>query len=132
MDQDSQSNKGKVGFYTAVVASALIAFGMSPETAEKFVGEVVTHEIAQAGFFFTLAALIHARQVRKEIRSQFEFLTTAINSVATALKQDIEVHTKTLEAQSSRLKTVENGFDELRTGLTKAHNRIDKLETKGG
>lgn len=48
-------------------------------------GDVATSQVVHYGGFFTLAALIHARQVRVEIRNQFTLLTAAIDKLSNAL-----------------------------------------------
>lgn len=59
-------------------------------------GEIAAAQVLHYGFFFTLAALIHARQVRTEIRNQFEPLIMSINNLSEAFK-----------GHASRLDTVE-------------------------
>ena len=54
-------------------------------------------QVLHYGFFFTLAALIHASQVRKEIKIQFSGLTTSIDNL-----------TASMAKHSSRLDSVED------------------------
>lgn len=107
-----RAKKVKVGIVASLSTFAAIAVGVEPEVAMKLVGEAAASQIAQAGFFFTLAAMLHARQVRKEIANQFGILTGAINNVATALKKDLESH-------AERLDKVEDGFQRMDSRVTK-------------
>lgn len=71
-------------------------------------GDVASNKIAQSGFFFTLAAWLHAGRVKKEIASQFQLVTTSINSVAQTLGASLNVQqeiTSTLVKDVSELKT---------------------------
>ena len=55
---------------------------------EKLLGilnEVGQAQVVHYGFFFTLAALIHARQVKMEIRNQFTLLTASIDNLSRSL-----------------------------------------------
>jgi hypothetical protein len=109
---------------TAVGSGVLgILYGADPVAFVQRVTEVAQNQIAQAGFFFTFAAIIHSRAVKKEISAQFSILTTAINGVATALRQD-------LAGQSNRVDKVESGITELGAEFKQAVSRIDALEKK--
>ncbi len=89
-------------------------YGLDPDTVARYAGEIATSQIAHAGFFFTLAAWIHANTVKKEIATQFNSVTEAINNVAIALRLD-------LSAQGDRIGGLE-------TGLGKLSSRVDTLE----
>ncbi len=79
-------------------------------------GPVIQSQIAQAGFFFTMAAIIHSSRVKKEIRANFEPLTEAIKRLADNLAAD-------LKAQSERIGGVEKKIDHL-------DSRLNNLEIK--
>lgn len=66
------------------------------------------NQIAQAGFFFTLAAWIHSGRVKKEISSNFAALTLAINQVAEAFREDLKKHGDRLDNLASRVETLES------------------------
>lgn len=59
---------------------------MDLEKLSVIFGEAAASQVLHYGFFFTLAALIHARQVRAEIRAQFEPLIVSINNLSEAFK----------------------------------------------
>ena len=108
-------------------ASSLVGFlyGIDPETFTHILSETAKNQIAQAGFFFTLAALIHSSRTKKEIRSAVEAmtisLTTAINNVAVALRNDLAKQSEILMEQS---KTIANHTDRL--------ENLEKKNPKGG
>ncbi len=65
-------------------------------------------QIAQTGFFFTLAAWLHSGRMKKEIKANFEALTTAINQVAAAFREDLQRHGDRLDNLDSRVQKIEN------------------------
>jgi hypothetical protein len=77
--------------------------GMWVEAMRGFVSEALQTEFSRTCIIFSLAALLHSRQVRKEIKNQFDRL--------------VEVLKDDLSKQSSRLGAVET--------------RVERLETKG-
>lgn len=109
--------KVKVTAATAMCTFIAVLCGTNPEETIKFMGEAVSSQVAQSGFFFTLAAWLHAGRVKKEISEQFSILTAALNNVAAALKQDLAIH-------SGRLDNVESGIKII-------NERVTALETKG-
>ncbi len=56
------------------------------ESVKVFLGADLTHQ----AFLFSLAAWLHAGQVKKEIRTQFSSLTEAIHGVENKLGPAIE------------------------------------------
>lgn len=86
--------------------------------AQNFLGQAISHQVMQFGIAFGFAALVHAKQVRKEIRLQMSSMTESmvgsIDAVAKALKDD-------LGKQGERLSNVEVGVQKLNT-------RVEKLE----
>lgn len=82
----------------------------------QFLGVALNHQVTQFSIAFTLAAFIHAQQVKKEIKLQMTGITEALNSVATALRQD-------LAAQIKRIGNIEDGVAKLAV-------RVDAIEKK--
>lgn len=78
----------------------------------QFLGEAAKSEFFHTIVIFACAALLHARQVKKEIREQFALVTTAINEVASALRQDMRI-------QSERVGLMERFMDKLDERVTK-------------
>lgn len=102
-----------IGFASAALLS------MSTEMLQSFVevmGEASRSQVAQAGFFFTIASLIHSGRMKKEIRANFEALTISIDRVSLALREDLRNHDHKLSDHGEKL-----------DNLT---NRVDKLEIK--
>ncbi len=52
----------------------------------SFLSEAANHQVVQSGFLFTMAAFIHASQVKKEIATQFTTLTASIDRLAHAME----------------------------------------------
>jgi len=105
--------KNKTKIISLVVISGLTAgfateAGPDPETLKSFLSETAQSQIAQAGFFFTIAAWLHAGRVKKEIKSNFETLTTAINKVADAFREDLKVQREMLDNLKTRVQTLES------------------------
>lgn len=82
--------------------------------AQNILGAAFSHQATQFGLAFTLAALIHARQVRSEIAKQMSSVVESIDKVAKAIRDD-------LAKQSARIEMVE-------TGVQKLNNRVENLE----
>lgn len=96
-------------------------FNFDPQLFVNFLGESAQNEIVRAGFFFTLAAWIHARQVKKEIANQVEPMTAAVNSVAVALREDLKSHT-------TQLNKLTDVVSEMKTQFGKLDERVSNLE----
>jgi hypothetical protein len=94
----------------AVGGSTLgVLYGLDPTSFMHILSETANSQIAQAGFFFTLATWIHANKVRAEIKANFLILTEAINNVAEALRSEMEIHSK-------RLDNLQEEVDDLKKG----------------
>lgn len=113
-----EQNKKSIGVTLGVGSILTLLYSLDPTSIAKLMSEAANSQIAQAGFFFTLAAWIHAGRVKKEIAANFQLVTDAINNVAVALRQD-------LSAQSSRIGGLETKVEE---GFTKITARVDALE----
>lgn len=104
---DYESKKA-IGIATGISGSVGFLWGVDPETVKHFLSETAQSQIAQAGFFFTMAAWLHAGRVKKEIANSFTSLTTAIQEVAQALRKDLESQKKILEIHATRLDNLED------------------------
>jgi hypothetical protein len=94
------------GWIVAVIGMTA-GFDIDKEQVSAFLGETASNQIAQAGLFFTIAAWLHAGRVKKEIKDNFSSLTTAINGVAAAFKEDLKKHSEILENLSTRVDMLE-------------------------
>lgn len=90
-----------------IVAGTIIAPDIDPEQLKYIFGEAASNQIAQAGFFFTVAAWLHSGRVKKEIKENFSSLTQAINDVASAFREDLKAHSEQLKNLSSRVQSLE-------------------------
>lgn len=108
-----EPNKNIGHFGSLLIGAGVTALlSMSTELLSSMVhmlGEAAQSQVAQAGFFFTIASLIHSGRMKKEIRANFEGLNNAIDRVSFALREDLQKHGERLD---------------------KLSDRVDKLETK--
>jgi len=104
MDGDT---KKSIGLAAGVSTGVGFLWGVDPELVKHFLSETAQSQIAQAGFFFTMAAWLHAGRVKKEIGRNFEALTAALNSMATALRKDLDGHREILANHGTRLDNLE-------------------------
>lgn len=79
---------------------------MDYEKMMAILSEGAQAQVVHYGFFFTLAALIHARQVRVEIRNQFTLLTASIDNLS-----------KSLDGHATRLDKVEQDVKIIKSKL---------------
>ncbi len=98
-----------LGWGLAIVAFGA-EYGVDHEAIKSFLGEAASNQITQAGFFFTMAAWLHSGRVKKEIKSNFENLTEALNNVAASLRDDLKNHSGRLDNLSMRVQNVENSL----------------------
>lgn len=103
---DDGTKKG-LGIAVGVSSSVGFLWGMDPELVKSFLSETAQSQVAQAGFFFTLAYWLHAGRVKKEISKSFTALIAAIDSVSQALRKDLEAQQKLLADHGKRLETLE-------------------------
>lgn len=99
-------DKKTLGVGLLTTSGVALFYGLDPEYFLKFFGAALNNQIAQAGIAFTFAAWIHSGRVKKEISSQFTYVTEAINNVATALRQDLAAH-------AVQISEIKDGFIEL-------------------
>lgn len=104
-------NNKNIILLSIISISALTGFSVSPDLTQEqiklFFGEAASNQIAQAGFFFTIAAWLHSGRVKKEIKENFSSLTKAINDVASAFREDLKAHSEQLKNLSSRVQSLE-------------------------
>lgn len=67
-------------------------------------GEAATSQVVHYGGFFTLAAFIHAKQVRAEIKNQFSLLMSSIDNLSRALAS----HASRLDTVEQDVKIIKN------------------------
>lgn len=94
------------------------AISMSTELVKTFMEALVEASkspITQAGFFFAIAFLMHSRGMKKEIRANFESLTTAIDNASKALRDD-------LHNQGNKLDNLAERVSKLETTTTQKEN----------
>ena len=60
----------------------------------ELVSSTLSKDVTQFGIAFTLAALIHAGRVKKEIRMNFSGLKDVMKDFVSALRQDLEIQAK--------------------------------------
>lgn len=89
---------------------------LNAETVTSLLGEAFGHQVTQFGIAFAIAAWLHAGRVKKEIKEQMGNVVSAVDNVASVLRQD-------LNHQSERIGHIEEG-------LGKLSSRVIALETK--
>ncbi len=115
--------------YSAVLtggslAGFFVGSSVSPEDITAVFSETAQNQIAQAGFFFAMAAWIHSGRVKKEIKANFEILTNAINNVADSLRED-------LRSQSGQINNLSGHVSDLSTRVTVLENQSVKGDIDG-
>lgn len=115
MDQKKKEGLGLGIGFTSIGA---VLLSLSPESLMHYFSSVTENKIAQAGFFFTMAAWIHAGRVKKEIAAQFSVVTDAINNVAQALRSDLAAHGQRLDNVTIRVESLEITVKERLNGTT--------------
>lgn len=91
------------GVAAVVGGSAGVYYGMNPTGFIQHLQDVANSQMAQAGFFFTAAAFLHAGRVKAEIRNAFTSLTDSINNLGNTLSQQLKEHTEKLDAHEKKL-----------------------------
>lgn len=92
-----------------------LAYGMdiSPQFVVDHLSMAAQSQITQAGFFFTLAAWLHAGRVKSEIKLNFSSLTDALNNLGDALRNELKNHADQLAAHAKMLDTLGKTVEEL-------------------
>lgn len=106
MEFPGKDNKVATGTAIAGIGAIVgMLFGVDPEVITKFLSTTAQSQIAQAGFFFTMAAWLHSGRVKKSIGENFQILTTAIDNVAKTLSEDLKKQAELLESHAELLNT---------------------------
>lgn len=93
----------RVAGLVAVSGGLGVLYGINPESFLQHLESLYSNQIAQAGFFFTLAAFVHAGRVKTEIRAAFGSLTDSINNLGNTLSLRIDQHEKMLKEHQLEL-----------------------------
>ena len=109
-DMGKKVAKG-AGVSAAIGAAGLTGYlmGIDPTHVINFFSDTAQSQIAQAGFFFTLASWLHSSRVKKEIKDNFSALTMAIQNLGGALRADLNRMQETLVDHGERLEDLESG-----------------------
>lgn len=76
-------------------------------------GEAMNHEIIRYVTAFSIAAWIHSKNVRKEIKLQMAGLIESIDAVRETLADEIKVQAKRIELHDDRLDQIQGRIDYL-------------------
>lgn len=112
----------KLMIFTSVVGTSLVAI-LSPDLIESLIKHVSVagqSQFARDCFIFSLAAVLHAGRMKKEIRSNFESLTVSIDKVAIAFHEDLKSHSERQE----------KAFSEVHEDLRTYGDKLDKVTTR--
>lgn len=94
-------------------------YGVAPESFIQHLSMIAQNQIAQAGFFFTLAAWLHAGRVKSEIRSAFSSLTESIDSLGATLSQQLQDHATKLSDHEKKLAFMASQLSQFEPQATK-------------
>lgn len=78
-------------------------------------GEAMNHEIIRYVTAFSIAAWIHSKNVRKEIKLQMSGLIESIDAVRETLADEIAIQAKRIELHDERLDHIQGRIDFLST-----------------
>jgi hypothetical protein len=104
------TKKEKLGWLAATVGSGIMAL-LNPDTVESFIkqfGDASQNQFAKNIFIFSLAAVIHSGRMKKEIRSNFQMLTDAIERATAALRKDLSNQQLIIDDLRGRVQTLES------------------------
>ena len=73
---------------------------LNPELLKNILGDALTGEFVKTCSIFSLAAYVHSKQVRKEIKMQF-------GALISVLQMDLDAQKKTLGLLYDRVDTIE-------------------------
>ncbi len=113
-----------VGWVAAAGGGAGFLYSLDPNTIVQHMSMVAQSQIAQTGFFFTLAAWLHAGRVKKEIKESFTSLTLALNDLSAALRQELKIHSEELADHANKL-------DKLGLSVQELGFQVTAIKTKG-
>ncbi len=104
-----------VGFAAALMNKSGFYAEIDPSALSGVLSEASQSEMAKYLFLFTIAAWIHSGRVKTEIAKSFDTLIQSINSLGSALRQDLEQqreilksHAKLLEDHSKKINNLES------------------------
>lgn len=80
---------------------------MNPEILADLLGNAVQSQVAQFGIAFSLAAWIHARQVKKEIAYHLEGIRAAIVELGRDLRRDMALQSERIGKLEERVDKIE-------------------------
>lgn len=112
------------GWAAAISGVAGYIWTVDPNTLVQNMSVVAQNQIAQAGFFFTLAAWIHSGRVKKEIKDSFSSLTEALNSLSDALRKELKIHTDQLSDHAIKLDKLKEHVQELQGKTTQGEPNV--------
>jgi len=104
----------------ALVGTTVVAL-VSPDLLESLIknlSEVGQTQFARDCFIFSLAAMIHAGRMKKEIRANFESLTISIDKVSAAFREDLSAHRERLDTHGEKLDNLSNRVSSLESKTT--------------
>lgn len=81
----------------------MLISGLDVELVKNFFGEAASSEFTRTLVIFGLAALVHARQVRKEIKTQF-------GELVAVLREDLDATKTMIGSLSGRVAKLEERY----------------------
>jgi hypothetical protein len=90
-----------------------VLYGIDPVSFMQHASDVANNQIAQAGFFFMLAAFIHAGRVKAEIKNAFVSLTGSIDALGATLSNQLEDHANKLSDHEKKLASLASQVSQL-------------------
>lgn len=115
MNLQSLKNLDKKSIVITLVASVIgLIAGISTDSPpdiegiKTLFGDATQNELTKMAFLFTAAAWIHSTRVKKEIKENFTSLTTAINEVAAAFREDLKNQGNIVNNLTLRVTTIES------------------------
>lgn len=105
--------KHVAGLAMVVGGGAGVLYGINPETFAHNLSQISQNQIAQTGFFFTVAAFIHAGRVKAEIRGAFASLTSSIDNLGNTLSKQLSEHSEKLEVHEKALASLSSQVSKL-------------------
>lgn len=107
------------GWTAALSGAAGFLYSMDPNVLVQHMSIIAQSQIAQTGFFFTVAAWLHAGRVKKEIKDSFTGLTESLNSLSAALRQELKIHSDKLADHANKLDNLGRSVAELQSDIKK-------------
>ncbi len=108
-----------VGWTAGLSGLAGFLYTVDPNILVQHMSLIAQSQIAQTGFFFTLAAWLHAGRVKKEIKESFSGLTNSLNDLSAALQQELKIHAAELADHANKLDNLGKSVAVLQSELKK-------------